>query len=880
MSATTQRSFAAGEIAPFLYARTDLARYFIGLRTCRNFLIMRHGGAANRPGTTFRGEVNNSGKAVRLIPFIFNTSQTYILEFGDSYMQVYKNGNQVMVGVSQTVTTITTAAVGVLTYVGADNFANGDGVIITFTVQGSAGPYYHNRFFKVANVDVGANTFELQDSQGNNVNTSAYPAFAGSTATVDRVYKISTPYVSADLSTLNYAQSADVITIVHPTYAPRELSRAADNSWTLSSVTFGPTQAPPTFVVANPAIGVNGPTGWAVTAISSTTGEESLIGYTIAALGYPAAPTVAAPATITWTAAAGASSYRIYRADRGASWYGLIGTGLSGFIDNGITPDYTDQPPGTPTAPATATNPFSSASNYPSAVMYSQGRIFYGGTTNNPSKFWGSQVGFYHNFESSFTIQDSESLAFTLAGRYVSSIKHMIELGDPVILTSMGEYALLGNTARAVTPTAVSAKQYSTNGSSSLAPLIVGGRIIFNQARGGQIRDLAFDFQSDTYHGEDLTIFSSHLFEGYTVSDWAYQQIPQSIIWAARSDGSLIGLTYIREQQMIAWHRHDFVLGTVENVCCVPEGTEDILYLAIKRTINGKTFRSIERMDTRVIGTVRDAIFMDATLSYNGVNAAATTMTLSGGTAWTYDETLTLTASASTFLSGDTGKRVDVTGSDGTIIRCTITAYTSATVVSVQPHKTVPVALRGVATATWTLCVKTVSGLWHLEGKNVSVYADSFVVGNPNNAEMRTIYTVANGQITLNDPYGVIYVGLPITADIETLDIDVAQGETLADKRKLITKLTAFIQKSRGLWSGSQPPTSDATDPLENLEPLKIRDAEGYDSPVSLATDNVEIPIIGAFNNNGRVFVRQVDPLPLTILSLTPSGFVPQAGGQ
>lgn len=871
MAGITQRSFASGEIAPYLYARTDIARYYIGLRTCRNFMVMRHGGAQNRPGTTFRGEVNNSSKAVRLIPFIFNTSQTYVLEFGDFYMQVYRNGNQIMVGAAQTVTTITQANPAVLTYVGADNFANGDGVLITFTVMGSAGAYYQNRFFKVANVNAGNNTFELQDSQGNNINSTAYAAFAGSTATVDRVYKITTPYAVADLPTLNFAQSADVITLVHPSYAPRNLSRAADNSWTLAAITFGPAQVAPTNLVSSTS-GINGQVTWAVSAVSAT-GEESLITYVIVALGAAAQPTAAAPATLTWTAAAGAASYRVYRSNAWGSGFGFIGSGVTGFVDYGSTPDFTDL-----STPATATNPFPSANNYPSTVMYSQGRIFYGCTNNNPSKIWASQVGFYTNFEATFTLQDNEAVSFTLAGRYVTQVKHMIEAGDPIVLTAMGEYALLGNGFRSVTPLAINAKQYTTNGSSALAPLIVGGKVIYNQARGSQLRDLGFDFQSDTYHGDDLTIFSSHLFDGYTIADWTYQQIPQSIVWAARSDGTLLGLTYLRDQQLLAWHRHDLAGGIVENVCAVPEGTEDVLYMCVKRTVNSQTRRYIERLDTRTISNIRDAIFMEATLSYNGVNALATTMTLSGGTLWANGEELTLTASASTFLSTDVGTRFDLTGSDGTIVRCVVTAYSSATVVTVMPQKNVPVAMRGVATATWTKCVKTVTGLWHLEGKQVSVYADKFVVGSPNNASFKTIYTVASGQITLNDPYGVIYVGLPIIADLETLDIDVPQGETMADKKKLITKLIAFVQAARGLWAGSQPPTSDTTDPLENLEELKIRDGETYDAPVDLTTDNVEIPIIGEYNNNGRVFVRQLDPLPLTVLSITPAGFTPFQG--
>ena len=150
--------------------------------------------------------------------------------------------------------------------------------------------------------------------------------------------------------------------------------------------------------------------------------------------------------------------------------------------------------------------------------------------------------------------------------------------------------------------------------------------MLFVQARGSIVRDFAFDFLVNGYRGSDLTIFSSHLVEGYTIADWAYAQTPNSIVWMARSDGTLLGLTYIKEQQILGWHRHDFA-GAVENVCVVPEGNEDVLYLVINRTIDGDTVRYIERMNTRTIsptesfaGTpgIVDFLGMDCALIYDG----------------------------------------------------------------------------------------------------------------------------------------------------------------------------------------------------------------------------------------------------------------------
>ena len=96
MTTFSQKSFSGGEISPSLYARVDQVKYANGLKTCRNSMVMRHGGTTNRPGTVFVAEVKDSSKTVRFIPFIFNSDQTYVLEFGDQYMRVLRNGAQVV----------------------------------------------------------------------------------------------------------------------------------------------------------------------------------------------------------------------------------------------------------------------------------------------------------------------------------------------------------------------------------------------------------------------------------------------------------------------------------------------------------------------------------------------------------------------------------------------------------------------------------------------------------------------------------------------------------------------------------------------------------------------------------------------------------------
>lgn len=1179
MTAIAQKSFAGGEIAPSLYARTDQSKYAQGLRTCRNFMVMRHGGAQNRPGTMFDAEVKDSARTVRLIPFIFNNEQTYVMEFGHLYMRLHQDGAQV----TETTTPVTAAtqANPCVISSSAHGYSDGDEVYIT----GVSGMVELNgRNFKVANA--AANTYSLQYMDGTDVDSTGFAALTAA-GTAARIYTITTPYIEDHLQDIQFVQSADVVTLVHPNYAPQELTRLDHTSWELAEITLTPGVEAPTNVAVSGAGGVVDE--WVVTSLKEETFEESLQS---ASVGSSTAATSGAPRTISWTVADGAVQYNIYKKKNGV--YGFIGN-ASGteFIDNGITADTTEVPPtqsllvqdlaltptklddpatlptgnGAATAwssdgsflavghstspfvtiyqrsgrsftkltdpgtlppaqvtgcawssddqflavssisspfvtiyqrsgttftkladPATlpagvgrgcawspddgflvvahqtspfvtiyqrsgttftklsnpaslpasngngcawsgdgnfmsvahATTPFitiyqrsgttftklsnpanlpagtgngcawSSDSVYlavahsttpfitvyqrsgttfaklsnpadlpagtgqgcewssdgqflsvahdtspyvtiyqrngtvlsklsdpddlpagigngtdwspeddflavahdttpfitiyenltakPAAVSYYQQRLLFANTDNDPEKVWASRSAAFKNFTISSPIQDDDAVIFSIAGRQVNRVVHMVELAKLILFTSGGEWTIEGDSSGILRPGEINPKQHSQNGASNLAPIVSGGSAIYVQERGSIVRDLGFDFQIDGYRGNDLTIFSAHLFDGHTLRDWAYQKTPHSVIWAVRDDGTLLGLTYVREHELLAWHRHDFD-GTVEQVCVVPEGAEDAVYLVIKREVDGAEKRYIERMTSRSFTDIVDAVLMDCAQTYDGRNTDEDrTMTLSGGTDWLSTETLTLTCSEDFFVADDVGNAIHLEDEDGDQIRFTIDAYTGPTVVTGRPHKTVPASLQSVAVSDWAKAVDEVTGLWHLEGKDVSVFADGFVVASPNNAA-HVVRTVSDGAVTLDQPYAVIHVGLPITSDIETLDIDVAQGETLADKKKLITAVNVTVESSRGIFVGPKPPSDDDDDPLENLMEAKIRNEEGYDDPVALKTGVVNINTLSQWNSNGRVFIRQVDPIPLSVLAVIPAGLVPITRG-
>lgn len=813
MTTLIQRSFAGGELAPSLYSRVDQVKYATGLRTCRNWFIMKHGGISNRPGTKFITEVKDSTKEVRLIPFIFNASQTYVLEFGDQYIRFIRNDAYVEVS-------------GVAAWNIATAYEIGDLV--------ESG---------------GVNYYCIADNTGNMPpNATYWYPLTGD------IYEIPSPYVEADLETLVFAQSADVITITHPSYEPRELSRTDHTAWFLSTINFVPSISAPTGLAVSGGSGTEDE--WVVTAVKEETFEESLQSTSV---GSDTEATEAAPRTLTWTAVSGATEYNVYKKLNGV--YGFIGVaGTNEFEDTGIFPDVSDTPP-------EERNPFSGSDNFPSTVNFYQQRRGFANTNNNTEKVFFSRTGFFNNFTISSPLQDDDAITFILAGRQVNAVKFLVDLGSLVVFTEGGEWIVVGDESGLLLPDAINSKQHSYYGCGDLRPLLVGNNIMFVQARGSIIRDLQQD-AIEGYKGNDLTIFSTHLFQNYTIIDWDYQKTPDSIIWAVRSDGTLLGLSYVREHQLWGWHRHDFD-GTAERVVSIPDGDEDAVYLVIKRTINGSDVRYIEKFASRKIDDVIDNIFMDSALTYDGRNTNSShLMTLSGGTTWTYTDNLTLDSSISFFTAGDVGNEIHLTGSDGTVIRAKITVFLSGTEVTVKPHKTVPVSMRSVGISTWGKAVDTLSGLDHLEGKDVSVFADRFVDASPNNTSMATI-TVSSGSITLSQPRVVAHVGLPVTADMETLDIDTTQGETMNDKYKLMTVVNLIVEETRGLWAGIDP------DDLDDLTEFKLRDQEGYDEPVELKTGTVEVPIQSHWNSHGRIFVRQIDPVPASILAAVPGGYVP-----
>lgn len=586
-----------------------------------------------------------------------------------------------------------------------------------------------------------------------------------------------------------------------------------------------------------------------------------------------AAPSTGSPNILTWSEVTTAGEYNIYREDNGV--FGFIGTAKKDdrlspiqFKDVGISPDITKQAP-------ELRDPFSEVDDYPSAVAFIQQRRALGGSINNPSNFELSQIGNFDNYSITKPIQDDSVIRRKISGDKYQRVRHFVNLDKLVVFTSGSEW-VVGDSDGSLTQTSTQ-KERSSYGSGKLKPLKIGNGALFIPSKGNAVRDFKYFYELNGFNSDDITIFASHLFNNHEILDWTYQESPNSLIYCVRDDGALLSCTFVREHKMIAWHVHTTPGGVFESVCSIPEGNEDVLYAVIKRNVNGQDVRYIERLKERRITDQSFMAFSDSHLSYDGRNKDTShLMTASGGVEWIRNEDLTLTSSKSFFKNSLIGNSIDflVTDENGveSILKFEIVSVTSQTVATVRPNITVPVSYRNMSFSTWSLAVDKLKGLEHLENKDVSIVGDKSVVASPFNPDFDK-YKVVNGELNLDTTYSVIHVGLPYISDMQNLNIDTVQSETLIDKNMNVNQVTLKVIETRGLWIGRKKPYG--SDYLKELSEYIYGSDVNVVNSTDMFSGDIEVNITADWRSNGAVFVRQVDPLPFTILSMAPSGLIP-----
>lgn len=283
-----------------------------------------------------------------------------------------------------------------------------------------------------------------------------------------------------------------------------------------------------------------------------------------------------------------------------------------------------------------AFSPWSRSKGYPSAAGFFEDRLIFAGSTRYPQTFWGSKVGDYYNYGTSTPLVDDDAVTATLNGGQMNGIKAMVAFGELILLTSGGEYKVSGGQGKALTPSNTLSQAQEYRGISDVLPVTVGSRIVFAQQQGNIIRDLAYSYEADKYTGDDLNLLCSHLFDGHKVVAMTYQQTPDSIIWFVRDDGLLLGLTYIKEQDIYAWHKHSIKNARFVNVCCIPGGECDELYAVIERNGKYENVMLEKRNDNDV---PEEQIYVDDGITVRGSDIKEVT-----GLTWLEGETVAILA--------------------------------------------------------------------------------------------------------------------------------------------------------------------------------------------------------------------------------------------
>jgi hypothetical protein len=673
-------SFTTGEISPLMYGRVDFAKFTSGLRTLLNYIIRPHGPVFRRPGTHFVAEVKDSTKFTRLLKFEYSTQQAYQIEAGDQYFRFYKDGGRINLGNNKAITGLADNGAGLIrvTCVG-HGLTTGQGVDITAVVATGNLDLVVNRSWPQVTV-INANTYDLVGSAF----TGVYTSGGLSNGSIDVV----TPYLSADLPTLKYVQKADTVYFTHPSYPVQKLTRNSHTSWTFSAVNFLPpateelgTVAASSYDYGSLTLGATSGLGVAftfglalalagdvgrlistpdggraiiATVATPTTGTVDIVttfgatfyasgGYTIqgspnTSLTPSASQPAHSKATLTLAANGWHSSDvgRYVRVNGGVVRIISVSsaTAATGEI---LTPliNVTASPGGS----WSLEDPeWTATRGYPRALGFHEQRLVFGGSAAKPTALWGSVPGSHEVI--ALGPDDDDAYEFLMATNDVNTINWIVPTRALLVGTASSEFAIQGSTGAtnaAISPNNVDIKASTFWGSSEkIQPLRIGNAALFLSRSGTELREMVFSLQRDSYIADDMLLLSEHLTKGTvnTITDIAYQRHPNSLVWSVRSDGTLLGLTYQREHDVVGWSRHITgpdgqettpVKGKFEAVITTPhwQGDRDVSFFVVKRIINGATKRLVEYMDD--VNGYYGGLGMDSALLYSGASTTVLT---------------------------------------------------------------------------------------------------------------------------------------------------------------------------------------------------------------------------------------------------------------
>jgi hypothetical protein len=245
-----------------------------------------------------------------------------------------------------------------------------------------------------------------------------------------------------------------------------------------------------------------------------------------------------------------------------------------------------------------------------------QQRLVFGGTREVLNGVWGSRTADYENMDKARPVlKADDAYAFAFATSEVNQIKHIVSMDDMIVLTGDNIFAVTGTgDSNVITPGSINPKRQNSRGASWLEPLVIDNVLFYEPAQGSTFRSLGFAFEIEGYKSDDVSIFSNHLFDGYTLTSMAFVEEPHSAIFVTRNDGIILCFTWELEQDVWGWTRLE-TDGFVEQVCAIPEDGYTRLYALIRRTINGVERRFVERMALPDRGDIAAGCHLDCSIT-------------------------------------------------------------------------------------------------------------------------------------------------------------------------------------------------------------------------------------------------------------------------
>jgi hypothetical protein len=522
----------------------------------------------------------------------------------------------------------------------------------------------------------------------------------------------------------------------------------------------------------------------------------------------------------------------------------------------------------------------------PGVVAYFQQRRIYADTLNNPDTYFASKTGAFTNMDAGNPPIDDDAITGNPWAQQVNGIQWLVPLQTGLMVATGLDVWLLEGTGgpySAVTPSSEQAIPQESQGfSPTVPPIKVGQQVLFVQALGFIVRALNYNYFTNTYSGEELTVLANHLFDGHQIVQWAWAREPNKIVWCVRDDGVLLSLTYLKEQEVVAWARHD-TNGQVVSIAVASEPPVDAVYVVVKRWIAGKQAWGyyVERFDNRLWFNAEQCWCVDAglALSLTTPSAALSASAASGAG-------VTFSASQAVFdgvTLGIAGQVIRIGGGKATVTQYlsptqvigNITLPITATVPNDPNNLPVP-----AAAGAWSIAtpVTSVAGLDHLEGMQVTGLADGAVIPPT---------TVSGGAITLPQAATAVVVGLGFQAQLQTLPLEIREAGVVAGKRKKTAGVTVRVERSRGIKAGVDQVNASELEnfatqpwgayPFGKLNKLKqTQSLLGSGSYLPLETCDVFVPVDGDWNKPGwsaapgMVAFQQDDPLPMNILGVYP----------